>query len=628
MCGITGLVNSDNRVPVSESQLKSMADAIAHRGPDAEGFYIGKDSVGLAHRRLAIIDLSNGNQPIGNEDNTIQIVFNGEIYNHEVIRRMLIRRGHNFNTNSDTECIVHLYEDYGCDLVKYLRGMFAFAIWDSNKKELLLGRDRFGQKPLYYYFDDKKILFGSEVKAILAAGNVKRDLNTRALEDYLFFGFIPGDKSIFEKIQKLKSGSTLTLDTKRWTSRVHQYWEVEFSESPEKTSSDWEDAISDKLTETVQSHCIADVPVGAFLSGGLDSSLITAYCSTNSPTPLKTFSIGFQERKFSELNHAAAVAKIFRTAHTEEIVTADAVSSLETLVYFYDEPFADPSAIPTMRVSELASRQVKVALSGDGGDEAFGGYKRYSHDLMEAGIRNLIPTSLRHTLLRPFSQIYPKADWLPRYLRLKSTLHNLSHDPARAYANTVCRCPKEIRRQLLLPSVRQQNQGYEPGEIVEESFGSHDNDVLRGMLRVDSLILLPDGFLTKVDRASMAYGLEVRPPLVDHELMQLAWSVPSSMKVHSGTTKWILKKVAERHLPNEIIYRSKQGFEIPIDQWLRGPLKEAFKQEVLVNDGAIGAYLNTQYIETLFRMHCNKIGRYGELLWSLLVLATWMRRFT
>ncbi len=626
MCGIAGILYRDRCRPVSVPQLKSMADAIAHRGPDAEGIYVD-DGLGLAHRRLSIIDLSSGDQPMGNEDGSIQVVFNGEIYNYQELRQGLESKGHVFRTHSDTETLVHLYEDRGRDLVQSLRGMFAFALWDSNRRELLLARDRLGQKPVYFLMDGERLLFGSEVKAILACGDVPREVNPQALEDYLAFGFVPGSHSIFSGICKLSAASTLLIDANRWTNSERRYWQLGSQVHEDRSISQWQDDVQGKFAESVTAHRISDVPIGAFLSGGLDSSAVTAVLSGLGGEAVRTFSIGFQERRFSELDYARAVSEQFKTNHTEAVVTADAVESLTALTNFYDEPFADASAIPTMRVARLASQYVKVVLSGDGGDEAFGGYSRYAHDLKEAAIRDYLPEFLRQGLLGPIAAMWPKADWLPRIFRAKTMLTNLSLSPAAAYANTLCLCRNPRRRLLLSAAMRDQTQGYRPEDRVIAAFGDYADDPLRGMLAADIDMLLPDDFLTKVDRASMAYGLEVRPPLVDHELMEFAWSIPSQLKIRQGQTKWIFKKTCERWLSDDIIYREKQGFEIPIDGWLRGPLRDLFENTVLRESSNISNYLDLATVRRLFAQHCNRAGRHGNLLWAILVFGAWTDRY-
>lgn len=609
-------------------RLKPMADAIAHRGPDGEGYFVDEEEgIGLAHRRLAIIDLAGGDQPIGNEDGSIQIVFNGEIYNFQELRQQLIARGHTFQTHSDTETIVHLYEEYGRELVEHLRGMFAFALWDGKRRVLLLARDRLGQKPLYFSFDDERLLFGSELKAILAYGGVPRVIDPYALEDYLAFGVVPGSRSIFSGIQKLTPASTLYIDVDAWSYDKQRYWKPSAEVDRKQTAADWQEAVRSKLVEAIDTHRVSDVPIGAFLSGGLDSSAVTAVLAGLGSAPVRTFSIGFEEKEFSELKYARAVADRFQTDHIEATVTAEAIASLTALTTYYDEPFADASAIPTMRVAQLASDHVKVVLSGDGGDEGFGGYSRYAHDLKEAALRRWLPAWFRRVVVAPLASLWPKADWLPRFMRLKTLLTNLSLEPAAAYANTLLVCRNPQRKQLLVADVRNQLRGYHSEQQVIDAFGDHADDPLRGMLAADMAMLLPDDFLTKVDRASMAFGLEVRPPLVDHQLIELTCSLPSEFKIRDGQTKWLLKKISELWLTDDIIYRAKQGFEIPIDAWLRGPLRAVFEQTVLSASAKIADYLEIDVVRRLYDSHCNRVGRHGNLLWSILVLAAWMERY-
>jgi asparagine synthase (glutamine-hydrolysing) len=628
MCGIAGILHADRARPVERRSLKAMADAIAHRGPDAEGFWAG-DGVGLAHRRLSIIDLSGGDQPIGNEDGSVQVVFNGEIYNYQQLRRDLEARGHRFRTRSDTEVLVHLYEDLGPALVDRLRGMFAFAIWDADRRRLVLARDRLGLKPLYIYRDHEVLAFGSELKAVLAHPGVPRRVDPAALEQYLALGMVAGDRSIFRGVEKLRPAHVLVIEPgdDGLRGEPRRYWELRIEPDERLGADEWEEAIGAKLEEATRSHLVADVPIGAFLSGGIDSSLVVALASAASSGPLQTFSIGFADESLSELPHARRVAEHFGTSHTEAIVSPDAASLIDELTRFYDEPFADSSAIPTYLVSRLAGERVKVALSGDGGDEAFGGYSRYAHDLGEAAVRERIPPWFRRSILGPLARTWPKSDWLPRPLRAKTTLTNLSLDAGSAYANTLTLCRLPQRRRLIAPEFRAQLDGNDPGRPVREGFaGAPEADPLGGMIAADVAVLLPDDFLVKVDRASMAHGLEVRPPLVDHELMELAARVPSRWKVRGGQTKWILKRAARRLLPASILDRPKQGFEIPIDAWLRGPLRPMFESAVLDRGARIGELIDREVARRLYRSHLAGTGRQGSVLWSLLVLARWADR--
>jgi asparagine synthase (glutamine-hydrolysing) len=603
-----------------------MSLGIAHRGPDGEGF-LAEPGVGLVHRRLAIIDLEGGRQPLGNEDGSVQIVFNGEIYNYQELTAGLDARGHRFRTRSDTETIVHLYEELGDACVEKLRGMFTFALWDRPRRRLLLARDRVGIKPLYVYRDAEKLLFGSELKAILAHPELELSVDPEALEDYLAFGLVPGPRSIFRQVEKLPPAHVWTLDVGNWDRPPRRYWQLRFEPDERRTEAEWQEAIRAKVAESVKLHLIADVPVGAFLSGGIDSSVVVASCEGQTKGPLQTFSMGFPEQDVSELPFAREVAARYGTHHVEEIVTPDSVTILDDLARFYDEPFADSSAIPTYLVSKLAARHVKVVLSGDGGDEAFGGYSRYAHDLKEAAIRGRLPGWFRG-LLGPVGRAWPKADWLPRPLRLKTALTNLSLPAGAAYANTLQVCRPPLRRQLLHPDVAKRLNGHDPGDRVVSAFAqARGDDVLGGMIAADVATLLPDDYLVKVDRASMACSLEARPPLLDHELLELTARMPSRYKVQNGQTKWLFKEAFRDRLPGAVLTRPKQGFEMPINGWLRGPLRRRFVDEVLESVSPVGGLIDRAVARRLFEEHQGGRARHGGVLWSLLVLNAWAGRY-
>lgn len=625
MCGLAGILTRSPEQP-SRDLLSGMADAIAHRGPDAFGHWAAPH-VGLSHRRLAIIDLQGGDQPIANEDHSVQIVFNGEIYNYQQLKDRLQSRGHVFCTNSDTEVVVHLYEELGSDLVHELRGMFAFALWDENREQLLLARDRVGQKPLFIYRDSARFAFASEIKSILTLPNLDLALDPHAIDAYFTYGCIPGELSIYANIRKLPPAHTLIVRPKSFDAFPKRYWSLDFTPDERTSVPDWSDRIREKVDETISAHRVADVPVGAFLSGGLDSSLIVASMARLSNRPMKTFSIGFHEANFSELPFARQVASHFGAEHIEHVVTPEAVRSLEDLVYFYDEPFADSSAIPSMAVAKLAAEHVKVVLSGDGGDEAFGGYARYQHDLREASIRRRLPIGIRQRVLSPLGARWPKGDRLPRPLRLKTALQNLALDPAAAYANTLAIMRPPMRRALLQKDLHTFLEG-DPAEIrAQRLFHAPAADPLRGMLAVDVALLLPDDFLTKVDRASMARGLEVRPPFVDHELLELCATVPSQYKIRNGETKWILKQALGDRLPPGLLNRPKQGFEIPINDWFRGPLRDAFHSLVLDPQAPVGRIINTDAAGRLYRAHLNGRSQFGHQLWSMMVLGRWLAEY-
>jgi asparagine synthase (glutamine-hydrolysing) len=625
MCGIAGVLYADPNRRANHAVLKAMADHIAHRGPDAEGFWT-EPGIGLAHRRLSIIDLTGGDQPIANEDGSIRVIFNGELYNFKDLRAWLCARGHRFRTHSDTEVLVHLYEEHGESLVDRLRGMFAFALWDRKQRQLLLGRDRLGLKPLYIYRDANQLIFGSELKALLSHPEVERTLDLAALEDYLTFGMIPGERSIFAKCKKLPPAHVLVVRAESLNGAPRRYWRLRLEPDPQRSVAEWQEAIRAKIQETVKLHLVADVPVGAFLSGGVDSSVVVA--SYTGPESLQTFSIGFQEEAYSELAYARQVSECFGTRHREEIVKPDAAGLLDELTRYYDEPFGDSSAIPTFLVSRLASRHVKVVLSGDGGDEAFAGYARYVHDLSEAALRRRLPAWLRQRALRPLARIWPKTDWLPRPLRAKTLLTNLALDAASAYANTLSLCRPPLRRRLMARELVAELNGHQPEAIVRESYTTAPpDDALSGMIASDVATLLPDDYLVKVDRASMAHGLEVRPPLLDHELLQLAARIPSQWKICKGESKWILKQSYHQDLPASVLGRRKQGFEMPIDAWLRGPLRDLFESAVLDPQARVGSLVDQVTVRRLYQAHLRATGRHGTVLWMLLVLARWADRY-
>jgi asparagine synthase (glutamine-hydrolysing) len=626
MCGIAGVVYSDFGRCVDPGVLKRMADSIAHRGPDADGFHIDRN-VGLAHRRLSIIDLEGGDQPIGNEDGSIQVVFNGEIYNFRELRSELESKGHQFQTFSDTEVIVHLYEELGDRCVERLRGMFAIALWDARKQCLMLARDRVGIKPLFVSVNEKRIVFGSELKPLLAHGDIQREIDPAAIDEYLNYGVIPGDRCIFRGVEKLLPGHVLTVNMARWRVERRRYWQLEFAADETLSVNEWQEAILAKLDESVRMHLLADVPVGSFLSGGIDSSIVTGLASRAMSTPIQTFSMGFRESAFNELPAAKEIAEHFGTEHTERTVSADAVSLLPQLARFYDEPFADSSAVPTFLVSQIASQHVKVVLSGDGGDEALGGYSRYAHDLKEASIRRLIPTWMRRQWLSTLATAWPKADWLPRPLRLKTFLTNMSLPAGQAYANTLSLCRLPLRHQLLNADLRRSIGQHDTGHAAVSGFQNGGADPLNGMIAADMATLLPDDYLVKVDRSSMANGLEVRPPMLDHEFLELCARVPARLKIKHGETKWLLRQTARRLVPASIIDRPKQGFEIPVDEWFKGPLGEMFRDTVLASGSSLAGIVHQPAAEQMLDGHCRGTGRHGSTLWSLLTLATWADQY-
>jgi asparagine synthase (glutamine-hydrolysing) len=627
MCGIAGVFFANSAQVPDNAALRAMSEAIVSRGPDGEGLR-AEAGVGLIHRRLSIIDIGGGAQPMGNEDGSVQVVFNGEIYNYEKLKAELEAAGHTFKSRSDTEVLVHLYEDRGEKMVEHLRGMFAFAIWDRRRRRMLLARDRIGIKPLYIYRDGEKLLFASEPKAILAYPGFRPEIDHAALEDFLTYGNVPGPRSIFKGVTKLQPGHTLLLEPGRLESAPRSYWRLKFEPDEKLTSEEWVEAIQAKFDETVKAHMIADVPVGAFLSGGIDSSAVIAAASRQYHGQLRTYSIGFKEHGFSELPYARAVAESFGTAHSERVLIPDSGRVLDGLTQCFDEPFADPAAVPTFLLARTAARDVKVVLTGDGGDEAFGGYSRYAHDLRESAVRHMLPKWFRQGVVGPIASIWPQTAWLPRPLRLKWALTHLSMDPAAAHANSISLCRQPLRRSLMAPDVVARLVGYDPGLTVRLAHqGTCPNDPLAGMLAADVSTVLPDDFLVKVDRATMAAGVEARPPLLDHELLELAARVPSRFKVRNGETKWIFKQVARRSLSSDVIDRPKHGFEVPVGEWLKGPLRDRFTDIVLAPNGAVSSLLDRREVAKLFARHQRGARGLGKILWSLLILGDWAERY-
>lgn len=624
MCGIAGFMGRTPVIPATEN-LVLMGDAIAHRGPDGAGFYRAP-GVGLVHRRLAIIDPRGGVQPIANEDNTVHVTFNGEIYNYRELTTELVLKGHRFRTRSDTEVLVHLYEEEQENMVRRLRGMFAFAIWDSRRRQLFLVRDRLGIKPLYFRRTETSILFASEPKAILAWPGVTPEVDPEAMEDYLCFGMVLNPKSIFRGIEQLPPAHTLTISHERFYAEPRCYWEPQFRPIDQSVE-EWCTAIRSKVQETVRAHLIADVPVGAFLSGGVDSTIVVGTATQHFSQPLRTFTVGFEDKAFCERDEARDAARRFGTQHYEQIVTPEAIPLLDELSHYFDEPFADVSALPTFLVAKQARGHVKVALSGDGGDEAFAGYSRHTSDLREAWLRRQIPNGFRRPLFGSLAALWPHSRLLPSFLRLKNFLLNLSLEPGRAYANTLSICRQPLRRRLLNPDFARQLAKHDPKHMLARHYGATDGDELTGMLRVDLASVLPDDYLVKVDRASMANGIEVRPPLLDHELLELAMQVPSRLKVRHGQGKWIFKEAFPDLIPMPIRRRPKKGFEMPIEAWLRGPLRDVFYDEILVRDSILSQFINPIVAQQAYEAHVKGQAQHRMMLWSLVVLNHWAKRY-
>lgn len=624
MCGIAGISTIEGLTQADVEAIGPMTASLHHRGPDDSGVFHDRFTA-LGHARLSIVDVAAGHQPMCNEDESIWIVFNGEIYNFQELYRILQARGHHFRTRCDTEAIVHLYEDYGERCVEHLRGMFAFAIWDQKRRRLLLARDRVGIKPLYYWQYGQRLAFGSEIKAVLQAPGVPRRLNREALQDYLTYLWVPAPKSMFDGISKLPAGYTAVFDDHGF--RIQQYWDLHFPDPAPDGEDSLRERFLNELEESVRIHLQADVPLGAFLSGGVDSSAVVGTMAKLIADPVVTNSIGFEEDAFSELQHADAVAKRFGTDHHRRIVKPDAATLVERLAWHYDEPFADSSAVPTFCVSEMARENVVVALSGDGGDENMAGYRKYKLHQRERLVRGLLPAALRRSAFRSLARIYPKADWLPRPLRAKSTLRNLASTDLEAIYLSRAFLDPEAAAALINPDARAK--GYDPISVLEDHYQRSDaSDPLNRELYVDVKTYLVDDVLTKVDRASMAVALEVRVPLLDHKFMEFMAAVPPRLKLRQGCGKYLFKEAVRPMLGGDVVDRPKMGFSVPLGDWFRGPLKDLAEDALFSSNAYTRSILDTQRIRQLWRLHQNGLREGGPIIWAVLMLEQWGRSFT
>jgi asparagine synthase (glutamine-hydrolysing) len=615
MCGIAGIASFDGK-PVFEREVRDMCMAITHRGPDDEGVYVAPE-VALGMRRLSIIDLASGHQPVANEDGSVWVVLNGEIYNFRELRKMLEAKGHVFSSRTDTEVIVHLYEEYGIGCVDHMRGMFAFALWDSPRKQLLLARDRLGIKPLYYAAVDGRLLFASEVKAILQLPEVERTVNWSAVSHLFTFLTTPPDEAIIEGVQKLEPGHLLLASSGRPVT-IQPYWNLQFQPDYGKAEGWFVERTRELIDESVRLHMVSDVPVGAFLSGGIDSSAVVAIASRLGSQPLKTFSIGFSEAAYNELEHARVVAQAFGTDLHELTLGPETLGTLDRLAWQLDEPFGDSSAIPTFMVSKLAAQSVKVVLSGDGGDELFAGYDKYLVEQRERR-STLSGAAVRGTLGR-ISAIMPsgmRGKNLLRHYSLPGTLRYLDastlfrHDEMQRLFD-----PEYAERLNLRDHSRQR-------AALLESGGGH---WLSRLQALDMRSYLPLDILTKVDRMSMAHSIETRVPLLDHKLVEFAATIPPEMNLRGGTTKYVFKQAMRGLLPDKIIHRKKQGFALPLNFWFRGRLGPYVRDLLLGESSRRRGFFNIRYIESLIARH--ERGENLDLqLWTLISFELWAQTF-
>lgn len=626
MCGITGIYDTRGLREVDRASLVRMNNVQAHRGPDGEGYHV-EPGVGLGHRRLSIIDIATGQQPLYNEDSTIVVVFNGEIYNFQDLIPELTRLGHTFRTKSDTEVIVHGWESWGEKCVERLRGMFAFALWDRDRETLFLARDRLGVKPLFYsLLANGQFVFGSELKSLLAYPDVKRVINACAVEEYFALGYVAEPRTIFDGIQKLEPGHTLSIRRGQPLPDSRQYWDVRFTLGQKVSVEEAGEELHRRLDESVRLRLISEVPLGAFLSGGVDSSSVVSAMARVSDVPVNTCSIAFNDPEFDETRYAQMVADRYSTRHYVDHVETNDFGLVDTLARLYDEPYADSSAIPTYRVCELARRHVTVALSGDGGDEAFGGYRRYQLHLMEERLRSLLPISLRRPLFGTLGQLYPKADWAPRIFRAKTTFQSLARSSVEAYLQSVSIVREPFRSRLFSSSLRSKLAGYRVNELfARHAARAGTDDPLALIQYLDFKTYLVGDINTKVDRASMAHSLEVREPLMDHPLVEWLATLPSSLKIRNGVAKYLLKKSMEPRLPHELIYRRKMGFAVPLVRWFRGPLRQVVRAAILGKTLRETGLFDPRALEHLLGAHESGRRDCSGPLWSLLMFDAFLR---
>ena len=626
MCGITGIFETRERKEVSREVLARMNETQHHRGPD-EGSYHVEPGLGFGHRRLSIIAVATGQQPMFNEDGSVVIIFNGEIYNFQELIPELTQLGHVFRTRSDTEVIVHAWEAWGEACVERLRGMFAFALWDRNRETLFLARDRLGVKPLHYaLLPDGKLVFGSELKSVLAHSGCSREIDPFAVEEYFALGYVPEPRTIFAGIFKLPPGHTLALRRGASLPAPKEFWDVCFTLDNPLSESDACAELVERLRESVRLRMISEVPLGAFLSGGVDSSAVVAMMAGVSSEPVNTCSIAFADAAFDESAWAQMVASRYSTRHFVDRVESDDFDLIDDLARIYDEPYADSSAIPTHRVCGLARRHVTVALSGDGGDESFGGYRRYRMHVAEERMRSALSLSVRRPLFGLLGRAYPKADWAPRVLRAKSTFEGLARDAVGAYFHSVSIMRDDMRRQLFSDAFRAKLSGYNAVEVFRRHAGrTAGNDPLAIVQYLDLKTYLVGDINTKVDRASMAHSLEVREPLMDHPLVEWLATLPSALKVRGNEGKCLLKAAMAPYLPPEIMHRPKQGFAVPLERWFRGPLRKRVNDAVLGERLAATGMFNRRYLKHLVERHMSGARDYSAPLWTLLMFDAFLR---
>jgi len=620
MCGIAGLFDVAGRVEFGRDLLQAMNQTQFHRGPDEDGLFL-EPGVALAHRRLSIIDLSSGQQPMFSADGNLCVVYNGEIYNFAELGRELRELGYAFRTRCDTEVILYAWQEWGTACVTRFRGMFAFALYDRARQSLFLARDRLGIKPLYYAMvGEGSLAFGSELKVLKAHPRLPRELEPRAVEDYFALGYIPEPRTIYRGVYKLQPGHTLLFERGRPLPEQRQYWDVPFLPLATASEASLCEELYARMREAVRIRLVAEVPLGAFLSGGVDSSAVVAAMAGLQDDPVNTCAIGFDVPQFNETEFARQVAQRYHTNHLERTVASDDFDLLDTLAGLYDEPYADSSAIPTYRVCQLARERVTVALSGDGGDEDFAGYRRYRWHMNEERLRGLLPLGLRRPLFGALGRLYPKLDWAPRFLRAKTTFEALARDSVEAYLHSVSICSEAQRAALFSPALKRELQGYRAAETFHHHARRSPTDHPLSLIQyLDMKTYLVGDILTKVDRASMAHALEVRVPLLDHKFVEWVSGLPPDLKLRGQQGKYLFKKALEPHLPRDVLYRPKMGFGVPLGKWFRGPLRQRLRDAVLEGGLLQTGLFDAAYLRKLVDEHQSGIREHSAPLWSLMM---------
>ena len=621
MCGIAGIFHHGTPKPVDPQRVERMCDALVHRGPDGSGVWT-EHGVGLGHRRLSIIDLEGSPQPMHSVDGRAVIVFNGEIYNFQELRRELADLGATFRTEGDTEVILAAWQHWGPDCLQRLNGMFAFALYDIDKRQLFLARDRLGVKPLFMaHLSDGSLAFASELKGLLAHPLLRREVDPQAIEDYMTWGYVPDHRSFLKGVAKLPAGHFCLIEQGKGFTGTRQWWDVDFRNRRKGRTEDMSVELLHHLRNGVTSRMVSDVPLGAFLSGGVDSSSVVALMAESSGSPVQTCSIGFDVAALDETSYAEQVAKLFATDHNARQVSPDDFGAIDQLAAMFDEPFADASALPTWRVSQLARERVTVALSGDGADEAFAGYRRQVFHAREEQARAVLPQALRGPVFGALGKVWPKADWAPRPLRAKSTLLSLAASGDEGYAAALAVTTSLQRDALYTDSFARTLDGYRGEQpLVELMRNAPAQSGLDRAQYADLKFWLPGDILTKVDRTSMAVSLEAREPLLDHRLIEFAATLPHRQRIRGRQGKWLLKHTMERYLPDDILYRPKQGFVTPIGQWFRGPLANEARG---LADGSVAVragWFDRKQVARIAEKHISGQSDFGRLLWQLVML--------